>query len=115
MDLQHQAVIKELAERNGADNVLVLLGSPDWESAELSAETVVLGDPTFAGPLAEVQLGLPVYHILEDEIRAVVPADVYEEQIGVMADVLDKDEISRAVRAMREKRPQRPEQKEPGS
>lgn len=103
MDLQHQQVIKELAEQYGGQNVLVLLGSPDWESAELSAETVVLGDPTYAGPLAEVQLGLPVYHVLEDEVRAVVPEDVYEEQIGVMADVLEKDEIARAVKAMRDR------------
>jgi len=103
MDLQHQQVIKELAQEHGAQNVLVLLGSPDWESAELSAETVVLGDPTYAGPLAEVQLGLPVYHVLEDEIREAVPDDVYEEQIGVMADVLEKDEIARAVKAMRDK------------
>lgn len=103
MDLQHQQVIKELAQEHGAQNVLVLLGSPDWESAELSAETVVLGDPTYAGPLAEVQLGLPVYHVLEDEIREAVPEDVYEEQIGVMADVLEKDEIARAVKGMRDK------------
>lgn len=103
MDLQHQQVIKELAEQYGGQNVLVLLGSPDWESAELSAETVVLGDPTYAGPLAEVQLGLPVYHVLEDEVRAAVPEDVYEEQIGVMADVLEKDEIARAVSAMRDR------------
>jgi hypothetical protein len=103
MDLHHQEVIKELAEKHGTAKVLVLLGSPDWESAELSAETVVLGDPTYAGPLAEVQLGLPVYHVLEDDVREAVPDDVYEEQIGVMADVLEKDEIARAVRAMREK------------
>jgi hypothetical protein len=103
MDLHHQQVIKELAEQHGNDKVLVLLGSPDWESAELSAETVTLGDPTYAGPLAEVQLGLPVYHVLEDEVRANVPAEVYEEQIGVMADVLEKDEITRAVKAMRDK------------
>ena len=103
MDLHHQQVIKDLAEQYGSSNVLVLLGSPDWESAELSAETVVLGDPTYAGPLAEVQLGLPVYHVLEDEIRDSVPADIYEEQIGVMADVLEKDEIAQAVRAMRAK------------
>lgn len=103
MDLHHQQVIKELTEEHGPEKVLVLLGSPDWESAELSAETVVLGDPTYAGPLAEVQLGLPVYHVLEDEIRDAMPDDVYEEQIGVMADVLEKDEIARAVRAMREK------------
>src|SRR5215472_2683865 len=105
MDLHHQQVIKDLAEQHGTHGVLVVLGSPDWESAELSAETVVLGDPTYAGPLAEVQLGLPVYHVLEDEIRDSVPADIYEEQIGVMADVLEKDEIAQAVRAMRAKAP----------
>src|SRR5215471_8255360 len=105
MDLQHQQVIKELAEQHGAQNVLVLLGSPDWESAELSAETVVLGDPTYAGPLAEVQLGLPVYHILEDEVRTTIPEAVWEEQIGVMADVLDAPGIIAAVREMRGRKP----------
>jgi betaine reductase len=104
MDLHHQEVIKELAEKHGPDNVMVVLGSPDWESAELSAETVVLGDPTYAGPLAGVQLGLPVYHVLEDEVRKSVPDEVWEEQIGVMADVLDKEDITRAVRQMREKK-----------
>jgi len=104
MDLHHQQVIKDLVESDGRDNVMVLLGSPDPESAELSAETVVLGDPTFAGPLAEVQLGLDVYHILEDEVRAAVPAAVYEEQIGVMSDVLDAAGIATAVKDMRAKR-----------
>jgi hypothetical protein len=101
MDLQHQQVIKDLADKGGRDSLIVLLGSPDPESAELSAETVVLGDPTYAGPLAEVQLGLAVYHVLEDEVKSVVPADVYEEQIGVMSDVLDGAGISAAVSAMR--------------
>jgi glycine reductase len=106
MDLHHQKVIKDLVERDGKDKVMVLLGSPDPESAELSAETVVLGDPTYAGPLAEVQLGLEVYHVLEDEIRAAIPVDVWEEQIGVMADVLDSAAIAKAVREMRQQAPE---------
>ena len=103
MDLSTQETIKRLADEHGANTLLVLLGAPDAESAGIAAETVVLGDPSWAGPLAGVQLGLPVYHVLEDEIREAVPDDVYEEQIGVMADVLEKDEIARAVKGMRDK------------
>jgi betaine reductase len=104
MDLQSQEVIKRLAEEHGTDRLLVLLGAPDPEAAEIAAETVVLGDPTYAGALAETQLGLEVYHVLEDEIRMQIPPEVFEEQIGVMADVLDAAGLSEAVAAMRDKR-----------
>ena len=105
MDLQSQEVIKRLAEEHGPDRLLVLLGAPDPEAAEIAAETVVLGDPTYAGALAETQLGLEVYHGLEDEIRMQIPPEVFEEQIGVMADVLDAAGLAEAVAGMRAKRP----------
>jgi glycine reductase len=105
MDLQSQEVIKRLAEEHGADRLLVLLGAPDPEAAEIAAETVVLGDPTYAGALAETQLGLEVYHVLEDDIRMQIPPEVFEEQIGVMADVLDAAGLAEAVAGMRAKRP----------
>ena len=101
MDLQSQEAIARLAQRHGRESLVVILGAPDAESAEIAAETVTMGDPAYAGALAEVQLGLDVYHVLEDEIRQAVPADVYEEQIGVMADVLDADELSAAVAGIR--------------
>jgi len=104
MDLQSQEVIKRLAEEHGSDRLLVLLGAPDPEAAEIAAETVVLGDPTYAGALAETQLGLEVYHVLEDEIRMQIPPEVFEEQIGVMADVLDAAGLSEAVAGMRARR-----------
>jgi betaine reductase len=104
MDLQSQEAVKRLAEQHGSDRILVLLGSPDPEAAEIAAETVVLGDPTYAGPLTEAQLGLEVYHVLEDEIRMEIPPEVFEEQIGVMADVLDSAGLSEAVASMRAKR-----------
>jgi betaine reductase len=103
MDLQSQEAIKRLVEEHGRERILVLLGSPDPEAAEIAAETVVLGDPTYAGPLTETQLGLEVYHVLEDDIRMQIPAEVFEEQIGVMADVLDGTALSAAVAAMRAK------------
>ncbi len=105
MDLGSQEKIKRLADEHGTEQVLVILGAPDAESAEIAAETLVLGDPTYAGALAEVQLGLSVYHVLEDEVREQIPEDVYEEQIGVMADALDAEEIAEAVRGMREQAP----------
>jgi betaine reductase len=103
MDLQSQEAIARLAERHGAENLVVLLGAPDAESAEIAAETVVLGDPAYAGALAEAQLGLAVYHILEESVRAAMPATVYEEQVGVMADVLDAPGLSAAVAGIRAK------------
>jgi hypothetical protein len=102
MDLSTQETIKRLADQHGTDTLLVLLGAPDAESAGIAAETVVLGDPSWAGPLAGVQLGLPVYHILEDELRDVIPAEVWDEQVGLMADVLEVDAIADAVREFRE-------------
>ena len=102
MDLSTQETIKRLVEQHGTDALLVLLGAPDAESAGIAAETVVLGDPSWAGPLAGAQLGLPVYHILEDELRAAVPAEVWEEQVGLMVDVLEVDAIADAVREFRE-------------
>jgi betaine reductase len=105
MDLNSQETIKRLADEHGTDQLVVVLGAPDAESAEIAAETVILGDPTYAGALAEAQLGLSVYHALEEEFRSLVDDDVWEDQIGVMADVLDAEEISAAVKGMREQKP----------
>ena len=103
MDLHTQEAIIKLVDQHGKDELLVVLGAPDPESAEIAAETVVLGDPSYAGPLAGTQLGLDVYHILEDEVRGDVPDDVWENEIGVMSDVLDAEGIAAAVSAMRAK------------
>ena len=54
MDLQNQQRIKDAAEKYGPENTVVILGSSDAEGAEIYAETVSNGDPTFAGPLAGV-------------------------------------------------------------
>jgi betaine reductase len=101
MDLQSQETILRLSETHGAANLIVILGAPDPEAAEISAETVILGDPAFAGALAGAQLGLDVYHVLEDEVRQQIPDDVWEDQIGVMSDVLDAEGLAEAVAGMR--------------
>jgi glycine/sarcosine/betaine reductase complex component A len=102
MDLQSQEAILRLAETHGKDNVVVILGAPDPEAAEISAETVRLGDPAYAGALAGVQLGLDVYHVLDEDIRNDVPPEVWDDQIGVMADILEADELNAAVAKIRD-------------
>jgi glycine reductase len=103
MDMENQSAIKRLAEENGADNLVVVLGATDIEGAEITAETVTLGDPSFAGPLGGVSLGLPVYHILEPEVKAAIPADVYEQQAGFMEMVADTEAIGKKFKEIREK------------
>lgn len=102
MDLANQQRIKDAAEKFGADNVVVILGSSDAEGAEIYAETVTAGDPTFAGPLAGVALGLPVYHIFEDAVRAEADQAEWENQISMMEMVLDPPALAKAVEGMRE-------------
>jgi glycine reductase len=100
--MEDQGLIKQTVGEYGKENVVVVLGSPDAESAEIFAETVTTGDPTFAGPLAGVSLGLKVYHILEDEVKAQVDQAVYEQQVGMMEMVLDKEAICKSVKRIRD-------------
>lgn len=102
MDLQNQARIKELTEEIGGENIVVLLGTAEPDSASITAETVTLGDPTYAGALAGVPLGLSVYHILEPEIKAEIAPAVYEEQAAMMEMVVDVDGLAAEVSKMRQ-------------
>ena len=102
MDLENQKRVKEAAEKYSPENLVVILGAAEAESAGLAAETVTSGDPTFAGPLAGVELGLSVYHVVEEELKELFDEDVYEDQIGMMEMVLDVDEIAEEIKGIRE-------------
>jgi glycine/sarcosine/betaine reductase complex component A len=82
--------------------VVVLLGTPTAESSELYAVTLTQGDPAWAGALAGVALKLPVYHILEPDVKTAVPDEVYDEQVSFAALTLDGAAIEAAVRQVRE-------------
>ena len=102
MDLDDQANVNRLAGETGKDEMIVLLGQPDSNSAGLFAETVTRGDPTWAGPLAGVPLGLPVWHILEEEVKESMDPDLYQEHVGLMELSADVDEIVKWVKFYRE-------------
>ena len=102
MDLENQKRVKEFAEEYGAENLVVILGAAEGEAAGLAAETVTAGDPTFAGPLTGVQLGLTTYHVCEPEMKAEFDEAVYDEQISMMEMVLDIDDIVGEMSAIRD-------------
>jgi glycine reductase len=79
----------------------VVLGCPSAESAEIYARTVTEGDPSWVGPLAGIPLGLPVFHVLEPEMKQQFDPAVYDEQVSIMESVLETDEIIEAVRKVR--------------
>jgi len=102
MDLENQKRVKEFAEKFGAENLVVVLGASEGEASGLAAETVTNGDPTFAGPLTGVQLGLSVFHVCEPEIKDEVDEAIYDEQVGMMEMVLDVDDIISEMAPIRE-------------
>ena len=102
MDLENQKRVKEFAEQYGPENVVVLLGASEAEASGLAAETVTAGDPTFAGPLTGVSLGLSVFHVCEPQVKQEFDAAVYEDQISMMEMVLDVDEIIKEMSGIRE-------------
>ena len=101
MDLENQKRVLALTEEYGAENIVVLLGAAEGEASGLAAETVTNGDPTFAGPLTGVQLGLTVFHVCEPEIKDEFDPAVYDEQCGMMEMVLDIDDIAGEMNAIR--------------
>ena len=113
MDPENQTQVKNIAEQAEGDNIarsdiIVVLGAGDLDGVLISAETVTSGDPSFSGPLGGVSLGLPVYHILEPEIKAAVPEDVYEENVGIWALAMEPEkieEIGQELKKIRESKP----------
>ena len=99
MDLENQARIKALAEKYGSEELVVVLGGAEAEACGLAAETVATGDPTYAGSLSGVSLGLKSYHIFE--VKDEIDPAVYEEQISMMEMVLDVDAINTEVKTYR--------------
>ena len=102
MDLENQKRVKEFAEEYGPENVVEIVGAAEGEAAGLAAETVTAGDPTFAGPLTGVQLGLTVYHVCEPEMKEEFDEAVYDEQVSMMEMVLDVDDIISEMQAIRD-------------
>ena len=103
MNLENQGIIKRLANQYGSENLAVILGNGEAGGVEVFAETVTEGDPTYAGPLAGVSLRIPVYHVLEEEVMAVVPEELRSEKLQLSSLVIDIEPMRRMLKALRER------------
>lgn len=68
------------------------------------AETMIHGDPSWAGPLAGVAMDLPVFHILEPEIKRQIDPAVYRKHLELMEIALEGDRIFQALDKVRGKK-----------
>jgi betaine reductase len=59
------------------------------------------GDPTYAGPLTGVELGLTVYHIFEPAIKQLIDPERYADLLETLELGLAADEIAAAVEQAR--------------
>ncbi len=103
MDLEDQWAILKVIRKHGTNELIVILGCPNTECAELHAETMIAGDPSFAGPLTGVQLGLPVYHVMEAEVKNQIPKDAYQQYLKGFEPAFDEDEFSQLMKLIRAK------------
>ena len=101
MDLEVQGRVKELAEEYGKNDLVVLLGAPNVDAARVQFETMTRGDPTYAGPLGGIELGLPVYHVFEPEVKAIIDPDRYNDLIETLELGLEADAIVEAIQQSR--------------
>jgi len=101
MDLEEQGKIQRLVEAGERDRMMAVLGTPNPSSTRMVAMTLRDGDPSYAGPLAGIPLGLPVYHILEDRVKEAIDSGVYEHEVGAMEYALDGSGIAEALEAVR--------------
>ena len=68
-------------------------------SLAIMAQTFNTGDPSFAGPLAGIALGIATYHILE--LKNEIPAPVWEEQMAIYELELEEETIATIIQTLR--------------
>ena len=88
--------MKRLAEEHGSGELVVVFGINEPANLRIMASTFKHGDPSFAGALGGVALGLPSYHIFE--LKDEVPADVWREQMA-MEELTVENELAQRIRS----------------
>ena len=102
MDLEGQGRIKQVVEQAGADDVIAVLGANSAAAVEMTAMTLKSGDPSYAGPLAGVALGIPSYHVLESEIVGQIDSAIYDRELALSALAMDVDQVIAPMKAIRD-------------
>ena len=92
--------MKRLAEELGSESLVVVLGLNELSRLRIMASTFQHGDPSYAGVLGGVALGIPSYHVLE--LKQEVPEDVWTDQMAMEELELGDEEAQRIHELLRE-------------
>ena len=102
MDLEGQGRIRQVVEQEGAAGVIAVLGANSPAAVEMTALTLKSGDPSYAGPLAGIALGIASYHILEPEVVDQIDAALYERELALSALAMDVEQVIAPMKAIRD-------------
>ena len=102
MDLEGQGRIRKVVEQAGTEDVVAVLGANSAAAVEMTALTLKSGDPSYAGALAGIALGIPSYHILEPEIVGQVDPALYDRELALSALAMDVDEVIAPMKSLRD-------------
>lgn len=91
-----------MADEFGNEQLVVLLGLNEPENLRIFATTFKDGDPSFAGPLAGISLGLESYHIFE--LKDEIPTDVWSAEMGMKEIEVEDEVIEQICQTMKEVR-----------
>ena len=86
--------MKQLAEQHGNEQLIVVFGLNEPNNLRTIATTFKDGDPSYAGALAGISLGLKSYHIFE--LKGEIPADIWSEQMA-MEELEIEDDTKQAI------------------
>jgi betaine reductase len=94
--------VKRLAEEYGTENLIVIFGINQPSILQIMTRTFSNGDPSYAGPLAGIALGLPCYHILE--LKEQVPGEVWEAEMAMYELEIEEEEQTTIIQTMKDAR-----------
>ena len=92
--------MKALAEQYGSENLVLVFGLNQPGALRIMATTFKDGDPSFAGALGGVALGLNSYHIFE--LKDAVPTDVWEREMAFKELEMEPEQIETLCKLMGE-------------
>ena len=79
---------------------MVVFGLNELANLRIMASTFKDGDPSYAGALGGIALGLKSYHIFE--LKDEIPADVWEEEMAFKELEVEDELIERLCTTLRE-------------
>ncbi len=92
--------MKTLAEQYKDEPFFVILGINQPSTLRIMATTFKSGDPSFAGPLGGIALGIDSYHIFE--LKKLIPDDVWTVEMGMVELEIEEEKQEEIIKIIQE-------------